>query len=129
MYGIILAISIGATTIGVFLWRKGNRLLTTGKKAKALIFENHHKPGTDIGFDAYYPVVRFLTDKKEWITQELNIGYSPAKAVGTELDVIYDPKNPNNVEPNSTFQLRILPRILIAIGVCGLVFGILGYLI
>jgi hypothetical protein len=128
MYGIILTISILVTTVAIFLWLKGNRLLTSGKKAKAIIFKNHYKPGTDIEFDAYYPVVRFLTDNQEWITQELSIGYSPAKAVGTELEVIYDPKNPNNVEPNSTFQLRILPRILVVIGVCGLVFGIWGYL-
>src|SRR5882757_5441527 len=94
---IILAGSIGAMTAGILLWQKGNHLLTTGKKAEAIIFKNHYKRGSDIEFDAYYPVVRFLTDKQEWITQELSIGYSPAKKEGTKLKVIYDPDDPTNV--------------------------------
>lgn len=125
MYGMILGISTVVTTLGIFLWLKGKRLLKTGKKAKALILKNNYKPGTDIGFDACYPVVRFLTDHQEGITQELSVGYSPAKAVGTELEIIYDSKNPNNVEINSAFVLETLPRILVIVGVCGLLFGVL----
>jgi hypothetical protein len=125
MFGeiITLAISIGSIAIGIHFWQKGNHLLTTGKKAKAIIYKNNSGDG-----DIYYPVVRFLTDKQEWITQELSIGYSPAKKEGTKLEVIYDPDEPTNVEINSTFQLEILPRMLVVIGVCGLVFGVLELL-
>lgn len=130
MFGeiIVLAISIGAIAAGILLWQKGNHLLTTGKKAKAIIFKNNYSSGTRTAGGIYYPVVRFLTDKQEWITQELSIGYSPAKKEGTKLEVIYDPDDPTNVEINSTFQLEILPRIFVIIGVCGLVFGILELL-
>lgn len=125
MFGdlIILAISIGAITVGMLLWRKGNHLLTTGKKATAIIFKNNFHSGGGSG--VYHPVVRFLTDKQEWITQELDIGYSPAKKEGTKLEIIYDPDAPTNVEINSTFQLEILPRIMVAAGICGLIFGVL----
>lgn len=129
MFGeiIVLAISIGAIAIGIHLWQKGNHLLTNGKKAKAVIFKNNYSSNAGDG-GMYYPVVRFLTDKQEWITQELSIGYSPAKKEGTKLEVIYDPDDPTDVEINSTFQLEILPRILVIIGVCGLVFGVLELL-
>jgi hypothetical protein len=128
MYGeiVILAISIGLITVGIFLWQKGNHLLRTGKKAQAVIFKNNYDSSGDGG--VYYPVVRFLTDKQEWVTQQLNIGYSPAKEEGTKLEVIYDPEDPSNVEINSTFLLEILPRILVISGVCGLVFGVLELL-
>ena len=128
MFGeiIVLAISIGAIAIGIHLWQKGNHLLTIGKKAKAVIFKNNYDSSGSGG--VYYPVVRFLTDKQEWITQQLSIGYSPAKKEGTKLEVIYDPDDPTDVEINSAFQLEILPRILVIIGVCGLVFGILELL-
>ena len=127
MFGeiIILAISIVVITVGIFLWQKGTHLPTTGKKAKAVIFKNNYSSRTGTDGGTYYPVVRFLTDKQEWITQELSIGYSPAKKEGTELEVIFDPEDPSNVEINSTFQLEILPRILVIIGFCGLVLGVL----
>ena len=124
---IVLAISIGAIAIGIHLWQKTNHLLTSGKKAKAEIFKNNYSSSAGFG-GMYYPVVRFLTDKQEWITQELSIGYSPAKKEGTKLEVIYDPDDPTNVEINSTFQLEVLPRILVIIGVFGLVFGVLELL-
>lgn len=130
MFGeiIILAISIVFITVGIFLWQKGNHLLTTGKKAKAIIFKNNYSSGTGTNSGMYYPVVRFLTDKQEWITQELSIGYSPAKKEGIKLEVIYDPDDPSNVEINSTFQLEVLPRILVIIGVFGLAFVVLELL-
>jgi hypothetical protein len=72
--------------------------------------------------------VRFLTDKQERITQKLSIGYSPAKKEGIKLKVIYDPENPTNVEINSTLQLELLPRLFVALGIGGLIFGTLEYL-
>ncbi|MBI3218671.1 MAG: DUF3592 domain-containing protein [Bacteroidetes bacterium] len=125
---VILAISLVLIVVGVLLWQKGNHLLATGKKAKAIIFKNNYNAGVGRGGGTYYPVVRFLTDKQEWITQELSVGYNPAIEEGTELEVIYDPHDPTTVEINSSFQLEVLPRLLFVLGVCGLVFGFLELL-
>lgn len=115
---ILLAISIVAIIGGIRLWTKGSRLRTHGKKVNAIIFKNNFN-----AMDSnYYPVVRFLTEKQEWITEELTIGYRPAKREGTKQEVIYDPDDPHEVEINSTFNLEILPLILIALGTCGLAF-------
>lgn len=76
----------------------------------------------------YYPVVRFKTENQQWITQQLSIGYQPAKREGTKLEVIYDPEDPSNVEINSTFQLVILPRLFVSLGLAGTIFGVLVYL-
>ncbi|NOS91903.1 MAG: DUF3592 domain-containing protein [Cyclobacteriaceae bacterium] len=125
---LILAISLVLIVVGVLLWQKGNHLLATGKKAKAIVFKNNYNAGVGRDGGVYYPVVRFLTDKQEWITQELSVGYDPAIEEGTELEIIYDPDDPTTVEINSSFQLEVLPRLLIAIGICGLVFGFLELL-
>lgn len=122
---ILLAISVSFLTIGIYLWKQGSQLLTTGKKAKAIVFKNNYSPGTGTNRGVYFPVVRFLTDKQEWITQELNIGSNPALEEGSQLEIIYDPDDPTNVAINSTFQLEILPRIFVTIGLCGLIFGAL----
>jgi hypothetical protein len=123
---IILVLSAFFIFMGVHFWQKSNHLLAKGKKANAIIFKNNYKNSSDTGM--YYPVVRFLTDKQEWITQELQIGYNPAKKEGTKLEVIYDPNDPATVEINSTFQLKILPGLFIIIGLCGIIFGILELL-
>ena len=122
---IILIISSVLIIVGVVLWQKGNHLIANGKKAKAVIFKNNFDSSSSGG--VYFPVVRFLTDKQEWITQQLSIGYSPAKPEGTKLEVIYDPEEPTNVEINSAFQLEMLPRLFVIIGVVGLIWGILEY--
>jgi len=101
----IIDVSAIFIVVGAKLWQKGNHLLTKGKKADAIIFKNNfNRTGSDGGM--YYPVVRFLTDKEEWITQELSIGYSSAKSEGTKLEVLYDPGDPTNVEVSSTTQVN-----------------------
>lgn len=124
---IVLLVSTASIAIGAILWQKGNHLTATGKKAKAVIFKNNYS-GTSPSGGMYYPVVRFLTEKQQWITQELSIGYNPPKEEGTKLEVIYDPDDPTHVEINSPFQLEILPRLFVAIGICGFVFGVLEML-
>ena len=124
---IVLIVSSIFIVVGVTLWLRGNHLLKNGKKADAIIFENNFNSTSSDG-GMYYPVVRFVTEKKEWITQELRIGYFPAKPEGTKLEVIYDKDNPTNVEINSRTQLEILPRIFVSIGITGIIFLILEYL-
>jgi len=117
---IILFVSTVLLIMGVYFWQKGSHLLKHGKKAQAVVFSNNFEASDNGG--VYYPVVRFLTDKQEWITQELNFGTNPKKPEGTKLQVIYDPENPTEVQIDSTFMLEILPRIFAALGVMGLVF-------
>jgi len=123
---LILFVSTVLLFGGVYLWQKGSHLLNNGKKAEAIIFSNNFKTGVNGG--VYYPVVRFLTDKQEWITQELNFGTNPKMREGRKLEVVYDPENPTDVQMNSTFMLEILPRLLTALGVMGAAFVVLEIL-
>jgi hypothetical protein len=122
---ILFLISLGALGVGIHLWQKGSYLLRHGKKTNAVIFKNNYSKGSSGNSGTYHPVVRFLTDKQVWITQELSIGYNPPKKEGTKVEVIYDPEEPTDVEINSRFQLEILPRLLVCIGVLFLVLGFL----
>lgn len=122
---ILLLISFAALGVGIQLWQKASHLLKNGKKAKAVIFKNNYSSGNSNSPGMYHPVVRFLTDKQEWITQELNVGYNPAKKEGTKLEVIYDPEDPTTVEINSAFQLEIILKGFVGVGAFGLIFGFL----
>jgi hypothetical protein len=65
----------------------------------------------------HYPVVRFLTDKKEWITTELSIGSNPPMEEGRQLTVRYDPNHPETVEIDSAARPEITPRVFVGLGV------------
>jgi hypothetical protein len=119
--GVVLAI------IGTHLWQKGNYLRSHGKKAQATVFKNNFHSSRS-GGGTYYPVVRFLTDKQEWITQELDFGVNPAMAEGSTLEVIYDPEDPTTVMIHSALQLELLPRLLVAAGVTAVVLASLELL-
>jgi hypothetical protein len=120
---IVALVSTALIAIGFHLLQKGIYLVQNGKKAKAVVFKNNHKVSRS-GI-IYYPVVRFLTDKQEWITQELSTGSNPATREGTSVEVIYDPDKPNNVEINSGFRLKVVPILLLIIGFAGLIVVIL----
>ena len=121
-----MVISGGFTIVGAIILRDGNHFRSRGKKADATIVQNNL--GTS-GFDSgsYYPVIKFLTEKKEWITQELKTGFEPPIPEGTKVEVLYDPENPSDVEINSSLRLKILPALFIAAGIIGMTISILDY--
>ena len=123
---IVAIISLITFLAGAKLRQKGNYLLAHGRKTEAVIFTNNYKSDSNGGM--YYPVVRFTTEKNEWITQELSIGFNPAKPQGTKLQVIYDPDDPKEVAINSTLYLEIIPLLLISIGCIGFFVSIADYL-
>ncbi len=115
---IILIISCILILVGAKLWQKGNDLIVEGKVAEAIVFKNNFKSYRgETGL--YFPIVRFTTDKDEWVTQELSIGYLPAIPEGSKIEVIYDPDDLSTVEENSTIQLVWLPRLLVVLGATG----------
>lgn len=124
---IVAFISVVLMVFGVKSWQNGNHLIHHGKKAEAVIFKNiYRRSGTSSGY--YHPVVRFTTESKEWITHELNVGFTPAKREGAKVQVIYDPEDPHNVELYGTFQLEILPRLFVAVGSIGFILALLEYI-
>lgn len=125
---LIAIFSIIPLLVGVHLWQKGISLIRNGIKAEGIVFKNNYKGSINRKTGLYFPVVRFLTEKQEWITQELDIGQYPALEEGKKIRLIYNQDNPEEVEIDSVFRLEVLPRILVIIGVIILVLGLLGYL-
>jgi len=112
---------------GVKLWQAGNILINTGQTVKGIVFKNNYKVfGANQGL--YFPVVRFLTAKNEWITQELSIGQNPPMEEGKKITLVYDPENPSEVDIKSPFRQEFLPRILVAVGLSGIIIGLMLYI-
>ena len=114
---------------GAYLWVKGNHLILNGKKVKAFVFANRHEYNpTNSKMGLYFPVVRFLTEDKEWVTKKLDVGYNPPLEEGSRLKIIYDPDDPEYLQIDNSFMLEFLPRILVACGMIGLILSLMYYL-
>ena len=126
---IILLISLAILTTGFYLFFRGKKLLLHGKKTKAFITENNYrKSSNNNSIGSYYPVVKFKISEKQSITQELNVGFMPAKKIGDEFNIIYDPNDPTTFGFDSLFLQIILPILIITIGLVGLTTISLEYL-
>lgn len=106
-------------------------MLARGKFSEATIVRNIYCPNeltliqNALGLDddesgVYYPVIHFKTDKNELITQQLNTGFNPPRSIGKKLSIIYDPNNPSDILTYPRLQLKVIPKLLVSIGVIGL---------
>lgn len=124
---IVIIFSTAALLAGAGLWQKATRLTLHGKKTTAILFSNNYKSsGSKRGL--YYPVIRFVTYKKMWITHEMSVGFTPALSPGRKFSIIYNPDDPHELNLNSTFIMVVLPRLLVTAGIGGLFYGLLIYL-
>jgi hypothetical protein len=132
----IVFLSLISIIIGVLLWIEGRRTLARGKLSEATIVKNIYCPNeltliqNALGLDedesgTYYPVIRFMTDKNELITKQLTIGFNPPRPVGKKFSVIYNPNNPSEIMTYPRIQLKVIPRLLVSIGVTGLIIVVL----
>ncbi len=122
---LLIFIATSLIAYGVYRLRGARQLLATGLKTEATVIRNEYKTTTTADF--YHPVVEFKTNQLEIVVQKLGRGYKPAKAVGTKLQVIYEPDHPTHVQVDSLFQLRVLHWLAILLGSGGVIFTLLDW--
>lgn len=104
--------------------KKRNELEKSGEKAEGIIFE-FSNAGTGANDSAYQlPVIRFLTQKGEWITEEYFVS-SVFHTKGQKVQVLYDPQNPKKfiIEKNVRAKF-IINYILPLLGIAAIAFGL-----
>jgi hypothetical protein len=109
---------------------KGNKLFKKWKKSEAMVVRNIYMPNKlalfkpndpdDDETGAYYAVIEFKTAKDEMITKQLDIGGYPPRRVGQRMLVIYNPSNPLDFVTYPRTKFKVIPRLLMAIGLVGL---------
>ena len=72
--------------------KRRNHLTSIGKPSQGIVFKLEQKGRN------YHPVIRFQTDKQEWITHVTDFGSSPSVyQEGEKVKVMYDPNHPENM--------------------------------
>lgn len=130
---ILVAISLVFLYVGLMLLEKGKRFKAKGKKGIATVIKNNYRNIDNDSRGIYYPVVQLITQNNQTIIQQLNFGSNPAKKVGSTVQLLYNPDNPQEVQINSELHLTYLPLFFILIGsliiilVCLELFDIINF--
>lgn len=131
---IFLTAGLISLTISVFWNSKKNELQETGIPADGIIFEQDFENSINFSTKDSYSspikdkiIVRFLTQKQEWITgaikQDFQFFYTGQYKDGDAVKVYYDKDNPSNFYVE-TKQSELTGRLVV--GAAGLIFIIVA---
>jgi len=97
-YILIIAGLIGAL-LSIFKTTKNKILIQSGQKTEGIIFDQRAS-SFDNNNTNDKVVVRFVTDKQEWITKEIDqdfaVFFTGQYKKGDRITIFYDRNNPNN---------------------------------
>ena len=79
-------------------------LVATGKSAEGIVFDTI----TDSGPDGMtWPIIRFTTEKQEWITEKANITTPDLLKQGKTVTVFYNPEDPKEFIVQSKYSANM----------------------
>ena|ERR1700759_4216703 len=117
-YAIILPAVLGLafSIVGYLKMKEVKKLKKSGIRVDGTVFSIEFEPPTysssgNSNSGLYYPVIRYVTREKEWVTKKYEVGHYPGKYnEGETVPVLYDPGNINEfiVDDNSSNIMQVL---------------------
>jgi hypothetical protein len=119
---ILLAGGVFLTVLGIGKMRGRRKLLKNGIRVEGRVIENHFSVSGQI----YYPVIRYVTLEKDWVTKKYDIGSSPpAFKEGETVKVIYSPDNHEQFMLDNWHSKLFAPALII-VGIA-LIASVIAY--
>ncbi|HUF00182.1 MAG TPA: DUF3592 domain-containing protein [Anaerolineales bacterium] len=91
----------------------GWQLQTHGVTTPGTVVRLNEQSDAESGCCTYVPVIDFKVNDQIYTFEGDNASYPPAYEVGEQVDVRYDPTNPNTAQIDSYFERWIFPVIII----------------
>ncbi|HSL43171.1 MAG TPA: DUF3592 domain-containing protein [Anaerolineales bacterium] len=98
---------------GAYAAYTGWQLQTKGVTTTGTVVRLDERSSGDGGCCTYVPVVDFQVQDRIYTFEGDNASYPPAYAVGEQVEVRYDPNNPNSAQIDSLLERWIFPVIII----------------
>ncbi|MGE5775690.1 MAG: DUF3592 domain-containing protein [Chloroflexota bacterium] len=98
---------------GAYAAYTGWQLQTKGMTTDGTVVKLNEQSDSDGGCCTYVPVVDFEVDQQVYTFEGDTASYPPAYKVGEQVDVRYDPTNPNTGQIDSLFERWAFPVIII----------------
>lgn len=104
---------------GVYAAYTGWQLQTKGVTTPGIVVRLSEHSDSDGGCCTYVPVIDFKVNERVYTIEGDTASYPPAYDVGEQVDVRYDPANPNTAQIDSLFERWIFPILIIPSMVIG----------
>jgi len=121
---LLIILSLAVILIAIIVFSKYKKISTNGIEADAIIFDIESSP-TNGDTTITFPIVRFVTEKNEWVTQKASVSIIPySYKKGQSVVVVYSKDKPSDffIKSNWTngvlIDMIIIGLALITYGVC-----------
>ena len=112
--------------IAVFIYIRTRTFINTAQEVKGTVVQMVYRTSSK-GGGSYAPVYQFRTINGQTITVQDSLSSNPPQfQVGQEIDILYNPEDPQKSYINKWMNLYFLPALL---GGMGLLFGGVGIFI
>ncbi|HJR79170.1 MAG TPA: DUF3592 domain-containing protein [Anaerolineales bacterium] len=98
---------------GVYAAYTGWQLQTNGATTSGTVVRLNEQSDGEGGCCTYVPVINFEVNGQAYSFEGDTASYPPAYEVGEQVNVRYDPANPNTAQIDSTFERWAFPAIII----------------
>ena len=123
---VIMAMGIAVLYMAVKFRSNTKNIAKNGEQVEGVVFDIVQD--TNPQSQAKFPVIRFVTSQKEWITEQYNISTLPGfLKKGQKLIIIYNPDNPKEFFVKSRIN-SIVPVLLFIFGIIILSIGVIKLL-
>lgn len=120
---LLIIISLAVIVIAIIALSKYKKISTNGIEADAIIFDIESSPATG-DTTITFPIVRFVTEKNEWITQKAAVSIIPySYKKGQSVVVVYSKDKPTDFFIKSNWTNGILIAMII-IGLALITYGV-----
>jgi hypothetical protein len=121
---VLFFIGISCMLIPLFYKSNIEKLTKAGVRCEGIIFQLGYKDNFTVSADNSVKdkiTIRFVTQKKEWITEDLNtnfmISWAGQYKVGEKISVIYNPDNPSEFTVETKQSQTVGKLMMFIIGV------------
>lgn len=119
---VLIIIAIALLYVSIFTLQRYDRIVKNGQETEGVIFDISSSDNLDTATISY-PVVRFLTETQQWVTEKSPVSIIPGSyKKGQKITIIYCIEKPSDffIKSNNTRS------ILIAITIAAIIFFAIG---
>lgn len=130
MNPLLLIIGLLLSGFGVYTFKKNQKLAKNGVKTMASVIDISEQTDTDSeGYSSksYYPVLEFVDQNSQKHKFKGNVGGGKKKYhLDQEIEIIYDPANPEQAQMKNFVTQWIMPIVIIIVGAMLVVGGVVS---
>jgi hypothetical protein len=117
---LLLFLSLAFLVFGYFFSGQSGYLGRYGKKTMAMVIDNKEVNGE------FTPVALFTTEEGYIVKHRFAVGKTEPTPPGTEIEILYDPRDPNIADVNRMIHQVMNPLVIFSAGILCFILAVVN---